>query len=148
MIFIGAVQSRLAVVNYDEPETDEPSLVTINSSRLILPETSVMNEEDRSSNHSSTPIGPEAPSLNVFGRANRKMPIAAPAFVKYPEQPNLVGSTKALEVVHVVDPSNFYCQLNENKRQLDDLMNELASSYEGIYLSFLFFKCEFIYNFI
>jgi len=64
----------------------------------------------------------------------------APSFVKYPKQPNLVGITRALAVVHAVSPSNFYCRLNDNQSQLENLMDALASSYKG--------KIIFIFIFI
>jgi len=96
---------------------------------MIQPENYCLSEEEGSSNFATC----ECVDTHNGGQ---QLPIAASPFVKYAEQPSPVRTTQALEVVHIVDPSNFYCQLIDHKRQLDDLMNELASFYGGIFLSF------------
>ncbi len=68
--------------------------------------------------------------LNVAAEATSSMPLSS-VEPTYSPQRELTDSTATAQVVHVVSPVDFYCQLKESFDQLDALSSQLIAVYSG-----------------
>ena len=86
-------------------------------------------------------VAPSAKVLptNALSSKNtpEKLKPMAGAPKQFPKQAPLQRLKKAVHVVHVESPTDFFCQLSEVVGQLDEMMNRLALVYEGLFLSVL-----------